>query len=152
MYQCAFCGLRSENAPPVSVKGYGDIMLLCSNECLGKWNLRAKAVEKGIETLAADRFYHHCDSSLLHEGPHVAADGTPNRATAAEAVDHPAHYNVHPSGVECITIVEHMTFNAGSAVKYVWRSGLKTPDPVEDLKKAAWYIQREIERLERKPK
>jgi len=62
-----------------------------------------------------------------------------------EAVDHPDHYNGHPSGVECIDIVEHMGFNLGNAVKYVWRADLKG-DAIEDLKKAAWYIQREIEK------
>lgn len=61
-----------------------------------------------------------------------------------EAVNHPAHYNRHPSGVECITIVEYMTFCSGNAVKYVWRAGEKTSDPTEDLKKARWYVQREL--------
>lgn len=65
---------------------------------------------------------------------------------AHDSINHPKHYNEHPSGVECITIVEHMTFNIGNAVKYLWRAGLKT-DRLEDLKKAEWYIKREIERL-----
>ena len=68
----------------------------------------------------------------------------------ADAVDHPTHYNAHPSGVECIAIVEHFTFNLGNAVKYVWRNGLKpTTDALEDLKKAKWYLEREIARLEK---
>lgn len=62
-----------------------------------------------------------------------------------EAVNHPAHYNVHPSGVECITVVEHMGFNLGNAVKYIWRADLKA-DAFEDLNKAAWYVTREIEK------
>lgn len=62
-----------------------------------------------------------------------------------EAVNHPKHYNSHPSGVECIDVVEHMGFNVGNAIKYLWRADFKS-DPVEDLRKAAWYIQREIER------
>ena len=63
-------------------------------------------------------------------------------------VDHPKHYNAHPSGIECITIVEHMTFNVGNAVKYLWRAGLKDETTnVEDLEKARWYITREIERI-----
>ncbi len=65
-----------------------------------------------------------------------------------EAVDHPSHYNSHPSGVECITVVEHLTFNVGNAIKYLWRAGLKGA-LVEDLKKARWYIDREIQRLEK---
>lgn len=64
---------------------------------------------------------------------------------AENNVDHPAHYNAHPSGVECIDIVEHMSFNVGNAIKYLWRADEKGR-PIEDLEKAAWYIRREIER------
>jgi len=65
-----------------------------------------------------------------------------------DLVNHPPHYGSHPSGVECITIVEHMNFNVGNAIKYLWRAGLKDGvDPVEDLRKAAWYVNREIERI-----
>jgi Protein of unknwon function (DUF3310) len=65
-----------------------------------------------------------------------------------DAVNHPKHYNSHPSGVECITVVEHMTFNAGNAVKYLWRAGLKDATPaILDLEKARWYIDREIQRV-----
>lgn len=59
-------------------------------------------------------------------------------------VNHPKHYTRHPSGVECITITEHMNFNVGNAIKYLWRSDLK--NGLEDLKKANWYISREIKR------
>jgi len=65
-----------------------------------------------------------------------------------DPVNHPAHYTAHPSGVECITVTEHMGFNLGNAVKYVWRADLKA-DAIEDLRKAAWYINREIERRTR---
>ena len=66
-----------------------------------------------------------------------------------EAVNHPAHYNNHPSGVECIEIVRHMTFNVGNVLKYLWRSGLKDGEPVlKDFKKALWYLEDEIKRLE----
>jgi hypothetical protein len=49
--------------------------------------------------------------------------------------------------VECIQITEHMNFCLGNAVKYIWRAGLKSENPIEDLRKAAFYINREIERL-----
>jgi len=62
-------------------------------------------------------------------------------------VNHPPHYTQHPSGVECIEISEHYNFCVGNAIKYLWRSGLKN-NAVEDLKKAQWYITREIARLE----
>jgi hypothetical protein len=64
-------------------------------------------------------------------------------------VNHPEHYNKHPSGVECIAIIEYFCFNLGSAMKYIWRAGLKTNDSIEDLEKAIWYLQREIERLQK---
>jgi Protein of unknwon function (DUF3310) len=64
-----------------------------------------------------------------------------------DPVNHPYHYTAHPSGVECIQITEHMGFNLGNAVKYIWRADLKT-DAIEDLRKAAWYVSREIERRE----
>jgi hypothetical protein len=60
-------------------------------------------------------------------------------------VNHPPHYTSHPSGVECIQVTEHMGFNVGNAVKYLWRADLKG-NAIEDLKKARWYIDREIER------
>ena len=60
----------------------------------------------------------------------------------------PAHYRKHPSGVECITIAEHFGFCLGNAVKYIWRAGVKTHDPLSDLRKARWYLDREIARIE----
>jgi hypothetical protein len=62
-----------------------------------------------------------------------------------DLVNHPPHYTSHPSGVECIQVTEHMGFNLGNAMKYVWRADLKG-DAVEDLRKARWYIDREIAR------
>ena len=64
-----------------------------------------------------------------------------------ETVDHPQHYNAHPSGVECIDIVEHFSFNIGNAVKYLWRAGLKESE-MTDLRKAQWYIERAIKQIE----
>lgn len=66
-------------------------------------------------------------------------------AEKPEAVNHPKHYNAHPSGVECITVVEHMGFNLGNAIKYIWRADEKGA-ALEDLKKAKWYVEREIEK------
>lgn len=64
-----------------------------------------------------------------------------------DPVNNPSHYTEHPSGVECIQVTEHMNFCLGNAVKYIWRAGLKSDSPIEDLKKARWYIERELERL-----
>jgi hypothetical protein len=64
-------------------------------------------------------------------------------------VYHPKHYTEHPSGVECIQIAEAFNYNLGNVIKYVWRAGLKTKDPLQDLQKAARYIEFEIVRLQR---
>ena len=64
-----------------------------------------------------------------------------------DAVNHPAHYTAHPSGVECIQVTEHMNFCVGNAMKYLWRAGLKG-DALKDLEKARWYVDREIQRLQ----
>lgn len=59
----------------------------------------------------------------------------------------PPHYKSHPSGTECIDIIEHFSFNVGNAIKYLWRAGLKEAAPeIEDMRKAIWYIEREIKR------
>lgn len=65
----------------------------------------------------------------------------------SDVVNNPKHYNSHPSGVECIQIAEHMNFNLGNAMKYIWRNEEK--NGLEDLRKAVWYIQREISRREK---
>lgn len=63
----------------------------------------------------------------------------------SDNVNYPKHYRSHPSGVECIQITEHMGFCLGNAIKYIWRADLKA-DAIEDLRKARWYIDREIAR------
>jgi hypothetical protein len=66
-------------------------------------------------------------------------------SSSHDPVNHPKHYTEHPSGIECIQITEHMGFNLGNALKYIWRADLKN-NAVEDLQKAVWYINREIEK------
>ena len=63
-----------------------------------------------------------------------------------DPVNRPPHYTKHPSGVEAIEITEHFNFNKGNAIKYIWRSSDKGKE-VEDLRKARWYIDREIARI-----
>lgn len=67
---------------------------------------------------------------------------------ADDPINHPSHYTSHRAGVECIDVVEHYTFNVGNAIKYLWRAGLKG-DALEDLRKAAWYVNREIAKREK---
>ncbi len=65
----------------------------------------------------------------------------------ADNVNHPIHYTSHASGVEVIQIVEHMGFCLGNAIKYIMRCDKKN-DAIEDLKKAVWYLEREIAKRE----
>lgn len=66
-----------------------------------------------------------------------------------DQVNHPAHYTAHPSGIEAIQITRHMNFNLGNAIKYIWRAGIKNEGKhIEDLKKAIFYINDEIKRIE----
>lgn len=93
----------------------------------------------GGENYACSCTCELCDPSLVSQKTPSALPDPIN----------PAHYKSHPSGVECVTVTEHMTFNLGNAVKYIWRAGLKSADPREDLAKARWYLDREIARLEK---
>lgn len=75
-------------------------------------------------------------------------------ATNNDTVNHPEHYTSHPSGVECIQITECHNFCIGNAIKYLWRAGLKEDASksgdekmIEDMEKAVWYINREINRI-----
>ena len=62
-----------------------------------------------------------------------------------DPVNHPKHYTSHPSGVECIEITQHMMFNTGNAIKYIWRADLKG-NAIEDIEKAIWYLNQEVKR------
>lgn len=71
-----------------------------------------------------------------------------------ESVNHPAHYGGAENPYEAIKVIEAwgLDFSLGNAVKYISRAGKKAKDKtVEDLKKAAWYLKRAIERLDGKP-
>ncbi|HMR72454.1 MAG TPA: DUF3310 domain-containing protein [Candidatus Saccharibacteria bacterium] len=64
-----------------------------------------------------------------------------------DVINHPSHYTSY-KGIEVIQLTEQMNFNRGNAVKYITRAGLKSEGTeIEDLEKAKWYIEREINRL-----
>lgn len=144
-------GLVGEGNPPCPIrktfKCYCDVLLfeepgatvVCPG-CFSKY-------EEGPEVEGVPATY---DSRLqvllakeMRERHACPAAPTP----APDAVNRPAHYTQHPSGIECIQITEHMSFTMGNAMKYLWRADLK--NGVEDLKKAIWYIQREIAKREK---
>lgn len=78
--------------------------------------------------------------------------------TQEENVDHPAHYGGAENPYEAIKIIEAwgLNFNIGNTVKYILRAGKKLnkiedygKSRIEDLRKAAWYLNREIERMKK---
>lgn len=120
--------------------GYSDVEASAEYVAPGKDFRDTKLLDIGICPACYHQLHDHesgnehlcnvCGSSPVMDQP--------------DMVNHPPHYTAHPSGVECIQITEHMNFCLGNAVKYIWRADKK--NGIEDLEKAAWYIQREIER------
>lgn len=107
-----------------------------------------KALEK-----AAERYKLHIVKGLANILPANYIPPTQSKFDIKmnetdDLINHPPHYTTHPSGIECITIAEHFNFNLGNALKYIWRAGIKEGvDILTDLKKAQWYLDREIHRL-----
>ena len=69
-----------------------------------------------------------------------------------DAISHPSHYT---QGIECMDYIESHKLNyaRGNVIKYVTRAGLKDASKeVEDLEKARWYLDREIERVKKAKK
>lgn len=68
----------------------------------------------------------------------------------SERIDHPPHYGGADNPYEAIKVIEAwgLGFSLGNAVKYIARAG-KKDDRLEDLKKARWYLDREIQNVEK---
>lgn len=97
------------------------------------------------------------DADLIPEEvkPYEMVQITTGRRPAEGAdpmVDHPAHYNQHPAGIECIDVIAPMVLCIGTAVKHLWRAGLKPgAEDVQDVEKAIFYLQYHLEQLKNKP-
>ncbi|WP_406305800.1 DUF3310 domain-containing protein [Streptomyces sp. NBC_00885] len=90
------------------------------------------------------KFLNMAEDELMFAAGSIADSGS-------STVDHPAHYTWLPNGIEVIDIAEHLNFNRGNAVKYISRAGRKaTSAELEDLRKARWYVEREIQRVEKR--
>lgn len=96
---------------------------------------------EGFETAAAAHAtWNDIQRDDLEEQPSATTD----------MVNHPPHYTGHPSGVECIEVAEHLPFCLGNAFKYLFRRDAKG-NPVENIEKAIWYINRHQETYPEKP-
>ena len=125
-----------------------------SHKNIGKWvpgdthNKRVERMSTGFGTEELRPIYEPYHYTPGEGSIHTPASFTEGMEAHISDPVNPDHYRSHPSGVECIEVAEHMNFNLGNTIKYVWRAGLKTDDPAEDIKKALWYLRRELSRIE----
>lgn len=122
-------------------------------------------IHKGHPIFCKDKFYKGVGNHITDEYGHnrYMSDDYIKRyfsptitepSDETDNVNHPKHYNSHPSGIECIEVTRHYCFSIGNAIKYLWRAGLKEDSSlssrekeIEDLKKAIWYINDRIKFL-----
>lgn len=98
--------------------------------------------ERIIHTIGIRR----ADQTIENYGEAEEGKSMPNETSSDQKpdyVNHPPHYATHPSGVECVDIAEHLSFNLGNALKYLWRAKGKGREE-EDLQKCLWYLEREV--------
>ena len=88
-----------------------------------------------------------CDrnSNCINDAPTYAQEQLAD-AERRETVNHPSYYTT--GGIEAIDVIEawNLDFCLGNTIKYISRAGRKSDKVLEDLEKAAWYLNREIER------
>lgn len=108
------------------------------------WRIAKPAIAKPLAAIPIDESLQFKTFEATVDQVSFAIDAQPQH----DPVNNPQHYTSHPSGISCIQVVEHMNFCIGNAIKYLWRADLKN-DAIEDLKKARWYIDREISRREK---
>ena len=152
---------KTNGYPPLEIKEgveVGGLTLTKSKDSMYKWvnkndrfhNAVAGAVIAGMEQAPNMR-----KEMLKEVMPGLNAlfgtdyAGTPSEVTIKEdMVNHPPHYTV--GGIETIDFIEakDLNYRLGNVVKYIVRAGHKDSDPLQDLQKARWYLNREIARVE----
>ena len=101
-----------------------------------------KLERKGLEELADEIIEFVVESNIKPMAPCSHKGMTTLEMPNESKVNHPSHYN---KGIETIDYIEswNMDFNIGNVIKYVTRAGYKD-NKLEDLEKAKWYLEREI--------
>jgi hypothetical protein len=102
--------------------------------------------ESELINFAIDHWLNH---GYLENGTYWGRHKAGEILPIKDLVNNPPHYTNHPSGIECIDITRHMSFNLGNAIKYIWRCDLKK-DAIEDLEKAVFYLNDEIKLRKKK--
>ena len=120
--------------------------------------LKSWEYEKGTQTLILDfssgrtirltRAPEHATQTGAKsmESPSVSENSQTAGSKSGDPIN-PSHYQ-NKLGWDIIEFTEDLPFNKGNAIKYIFRAGKKYPElELEDLKKAQWYINREIKRI-----
>lgn len=113
------------------------------------WGSLNRGDEVGIRYLDADGdgWFTLPNGDRDHVSLHRINLGWVEKVEEEDVVNHPNHYTKF--GAEVIEIAGYLNFPRGNAVKYIARAGSKDPDKeLEDLRKAKWYLEWEINRLE----
>jgi len=140
-HDCTDCPLKKNDAMDIRANekdGLKYMMQLYCEDC-GKY-VAATGTEGSDGSPPINWTCNKCGGRNLHP---IAATPEPIKK---EAVNHPSHYNV--GKIEVIDIIEdwECSFCLGNVIKYVLRAPHKDKE-LEDLKKARWYLDREIARI-----
>ena len=127
----------------------GDKIKSMDNAELAKVLCQSKEFDKCsyCSYLTSDTLYCHKESCV--DGIKAWLESPTEENQPADSVNHPSHYS--SGSIEVIDFIEdkELGFHLGNAVKYISRAGRKNPDKtIEDLRKAVWYINRQIQRQE----
>lgn len=108
-----------------------------------------KELQPGLDALFGLQYKKTVNFAQKKDGTIVDLDEGGKVISPPDLVNHPPHYKA--GGVETIDFIEakDLNYRLGNVVKYVSRAGKKDSDPVQDLQKAAWYLQREIDARKR---
>lgn len=145
--KCNLCGKKVTECKCYRCDNCGDHMLNCQSLCLPE----PKDRDLSIVCSRCGQSFHVCKGMC----PGYKPESTPEvplpeslpyvKPPKKEMVNHPEHYNHIP--IECIDVIENMSFNIGTSMKYLWRVDFKE-DSKRDMKKAVWYILREMYKRE----
>lgn len=103
-----------------------------------------KQLQPGLDALFGLEYKKTVNFAQQKDGTIVDLDEGGKVISSSDPVNHPPHYKA--GGIETIDFIEakDLNYRLGNVVKYVSRAGKKASDPIQDLEKAAWYLQREI--------
>lgn len=108
-------------------------------QVLWKW----KQKQKGVKVI---RFLNELDEEIPQDRVHKLVHAVTSGKSVVDMVNHPPHYT--QGGIETIDFIEAkgLPYNLGNVIKYITRADHKG-SKLEDLRKARWYLDREITRI-----